>query len=169
MNVKQSTIEALYEIIGECFKLNRWLDRWVSVLGVKFAMNNTAKLLHQGVAHFYPSFSDKIGESCLERYNIMVEYASTPEGKEDYDDPTQMFQMLEDKIVTFQNMFMAAEKVAWANDDLQVFGELNNLMLELNPITEQVVLLNDKAGIYHGNFASLDADIEENFWMLGEN
>ena len=54
MIVTQPTIDAVTELIGDCFKMNRHLDRLVSVLGVEFAYNNTANLVHQGIAHYYP-------------------------------------------------------------------------------------------------------------------
>src|SRR5574344_704082 len=84
MIVTQATIDAVTELIGECFKMNRHLDRLVSVLGVEFAYNNTADLVHQGIAHYYPMLADSLGEKCLERYNVPVYYAATPEGGQDF-------------------------------------------------------------------------------------
>ena len=68
----QDTIDILYDLIKACFIMNRKLDRQVSVLGSQFAMNNTAKLCHLNIAHYFPSLSDKIGEQCLERYKKTV-------------------------------------------------------------------------------------------------
>ena len=84
MIVTQATIDAVTELIGDCFKMNRHLDRLVSVLGVEFAYNNTASLVHRGIAHYYPMLADSLGERCLERYNIPVYSAATPEGGLDY-------------------------------------------------------------------------------------
>ena len=53
--VSKSTQEALMEFIKQCFMMNRFLDRAVSVLGVKFAMNQVADLQHHGLAHAYPN------------------------------------------------------------------------------------------------------------------
>lgn len=58
MNVSENTINILYQLIEQCFVENRVLDRAVSVLGVEFAMNNTASLVHQHMAHLYPMISD---------------------------------------------------------------------------------------------------------------
>lgn len=164
MNVQQGTIDALYEIIGECFKYNRWLDRFVSVMGVQFAMNKTSGLIHQNIAHYFPKVSDTIGEKCLENYNITVEYASTPEGKENYLDPKDMFEQLESKIIDFQNMLIKVVNIAQDNKDIQVYADLLDVIKDFNKIVGQVILLNDKAKVYP-NMMSFDHDIDS-FWIL---
>ena len=72
MIVSEATQRALTEIIGQCFRENRYLDRMVSIIGVKFAYNTTADLIHHGMAHYFPALADIIGEKCLERYNILI-------------------------------------------------------------------------------------------------
>ena len=167
MNVSQNTQNALMEIIKQCFTENRFFDRFVSVLGVKFACNNMAELIHQNIAHYFPNLSDQIGELCLERYNISVEYGATPEGKEDYNSVTEMMQVLEDRIIDFQNMLIAVEKIAFENNDLQVFADLSNLMVGYSPIVEQAILLNDKMGYYgEDRIMAMDKDIRDSFWIL---
>ena len=166
MNVSESTVQTLYEIIKECFSYNRWMDRCVSVLGVKFACPNVAKKLHTNVAHYFPQLSYKIGESCLERYNYTVEYGATPEGKEDYNSVVDMIQQMEDKIILFQNMYMGAMKIAFQNGDLQVYTELAELLKGYNNIVEQIILLNDKVGFYGDNdIMGFDHDVAT-FWNL---
>lgn len=167
MNVSQNTQEALMEIIKQCFIENRYFDRLVSVLGVKFACNNMANLIHQNIAHYFPSLSDQIGELCLERYNISVEYGATPEGKQDYNSVTEIMQNIEDRIIDFQNMFIGVEKIAFENNDLQVFADLSNLMVGYSPIVEQAILLNDKMGYYgEDRIMAMDKDIRDSFWIL---
>lgn len=169
MNVSQSTIGALYELIKRCFSENRWTDRFVSVLGVKFACNQSANLIHHAIAHAYPQLSDLIGELCLERYNIAVEYGATPEGKQDYNTVTEMMKELMERSIEFQNMFIGVMKIAWENNDLQVYSNLTLLLTKYNYIVEQVILLNDKIGFYgEENFIKFDHDIDT-FWLLSEN
>lgn len=166
MNVNESTVQSLYELISECFKYNRWMDRLVSVLGVKFACPNVAKRLHKNIAHYFPQLSDSVGETCLERYNYTVEYGATPEGKEDYDSVVDMIQQMEDKIILFQNLFMGVMKIAFQNGDIQVYTELVELLKGYNNIVEQVILLNDKVGFYGDDcIMAFDHDIET-FWNL---
>ena len=167
MIVTQNTINAVTELIGECFKMNRHLDRLVSVLGTKFAYNQTANLVHHGIAHFYPALSDKIGELTLERYNIPVFYAATPEGGQDYSSVIEIIKDLEKVNIEFQAMMVGCCKVAFENNDIHVYAELLDLLEDVNKIVEQVILLSDKIDVYKDN-PSYDHNISS-FWVLGEN
>lgn len=167
MLVREDTISILYKLIEECFKKNRALDRLVSVLGVKFAMNNTAKLCHEHISHMFPQLSDKIGELCLERYNVTVEYGSTPSAKEDYNTPNEIIYKIKSEVLEFHEMLMGAVKITFENSDIQVFSDLSELLREYNFVVEQVILLEDKVELYNGNFASYDAHIGSHFWILG--
>lgn len=165
MLVTQNTINAVTELIGECFKMNRHLDRLVSVLGVKFAYNQTANLVHHGIAHYYPALSDKIGELTLERYNIPVYYAATPEGGQDYSSVTEIIKDLEKVNIDFQAMMMGCAKIAFDNNDIHVYADLLDLLEDVNEIVEQVILLSDKIDIY-GDNPNFDAHVKD-FWVLG--
>ena len=99
MNINQRTIDALYELVNQCFQMNRFCDSLVSVLGVKFAMNQTADKIHKnGICHYFPSLSDSIGDACLERYNIIVKYGATKEELSDYDSVMEMIEKLEERL-----------------------------------------------------------------------
>lgn len=168
MNVSQETINILYELIKQCFEENRWFDRVVSVIGVKFAMNNTSKLIHKNIAHLFPQISDQIGEKCLERYNIDVKYGSTKEGTQDYNSPKEIIQEVENHCIDFQNMLIGAVTKAQENGDLQIYVDLLDILKDFNSVVEQVILLNDKVVLYEEDFANYDAHIEDKFWILGE-
>ena len=167
MNVTEKTIEALYALITECFKQNRFLDRFVSVLGVEFACNQAANLIHHNIAHYFPVLSDNVGERTLERYNITVKYGATPAGEQEYTSVTEMMQILEDDMIAFQNIYMGVMKIAWNNDDLQVYTDLGDLLEGVNRMVEQAILLNDKIKYYgEDKIMSFDHDIDK-FWILG--
>ena len=167
MIVTQATIDAVTELISDCFKMNRHLDRLVSVLGVEFAYNNTANLVHQGIAHYYPMLADSLGERCLERYNIPVYYASTPEGGQDYTSVTEIIKDLEKVNIEFQTKMMGCCKVAFENNDIHVYAELLDLLEDVNKIVEQAILLSDKIDVYKDN-PSYDNHVT-GFWILGED
>lgn len=167
MLVTQNTVNAIMELIGECFKMNRHLDRMVSILGVKFAYNQTANLVHHNIAHYYPALSDLIGEKCLERYNIPVYYAATPEGGQDYNSVIEIIKDLEKVNIDFQAMMMGCAKIAFENNDIHVYADLLDLLEDVNQIIEQVILMSDKIDIY-GNSPAYDHDIPD-FWILGED
>ena len=167
MLVTQNTVNAITELIGECFRLNRVLDRCVSVLGTKFAFNQSSKLIHKGLAHYFPVLSDEIGETTLEYYNISVEYPATPEGKKDYSSVTEIIKEIEKEIVGFQGMMIGCSKIAFENNDIHVYAELMKLLREVDKVVSQAILLSDKIDIY-GNSYAYDHDIPD-FWILGEN
>ena len=166
MIINESTINALYELISECFKYNRRLDRNVSLLNTKFAMNNTSKLCHKEIAHMFPKLADNLGELCLERYNIDVEYGETPEAKFNHASAEDIIKMINEDIIDFQNMFIGCAIIAQKNQDLQVYTDLLELLKDYNKIVEQTILMVDKLELYGDSLSSYDAHIKEHFWIL---
>ena len=167
MIVSIKTQEAVMALIAKCFEENRWADRAVSVLGVKFACNQSSKLLHQYVAHLYPDISDQLGEKCLERYNISVVYGETPKGAEEYNNVSAIINGFRDRAIDFQSMLIAASKIAFAQDDIHVFSDIIDILKDFNKVVEQLILLSDKIGFYGSDAMSFDHDITD-FWILGE-
>lgn len=168
MLVSENTQKALIEIIGKCFNENRFFDRGVSILGVKFAYNNTAELIHEGIAHLFPAISDEIGKKTLERYNIPVFYPATPEGGKDYNSVTDIIKDLEQHVIDFQINLMGVCKIAQDNNDIHVYVDMLDILEDFNKVVEQMILLSDKIDAYNGSI-SFDAHIKEHFWILGEN
>ena len=167
MLVTENTQKVLIEMIGKCFAENRYTDRLVSVLGVKFAYNNTADLIHQHIAHMYPALADTIGEKTLERYNIPVFYPATPEGGRDYNSVVDIIKDLEERTIDFQIALMGACKIAQDNGDIHVYADLLDMLEDYNEVVEQVILLSDKIDAYNGSI-SFDAHVGEHFWILGK-
>lgn len=167
MLVTENTQKVLIELIGKCFAENRYTDRLVSVLGVKFAYNNTADLIHQHIAHMYPALADEIGEKTLERYNIPVFYPATPEGGKDYNSVVDIIKDLEERTIDFQIALMGACKIAQENGDIHVYADLLDMLEDYNKVVEQAILLSDKIDAYNGSI-SFDAHIDEHFWILGK-
>lgn len=166
--VTESTIKALYELISQCFYNNRKLDRMVSILSTKFAMNQTADRIHHSIAHWFPALSDIIGERCLERYNIAVVYGETPSGAEDYGRASDIIAEVERRVIDFQTMFMGVCKIALDNNDIHVYADLLDMLEDVNEVVEQVILLNDKMALYgEDRIGAYDHDAPD-FWILKE-
>ena len=164
MIVSKPTQDALMELIKQCFVENRKFDRMVSVLGVKFACNHSADLIHHGIAHYYPALSDSIGELCLERYNIPVVYGETPSGAEDFGSVKEIIFSMRDRSIEFQTMFMGACRIALNNNDFHVYTDLSDLLADYNRIVDQTILLADKIEAYPSAM-SFDHDVKT-FWKL---
>ena len=168
MIVSNNTQSALMELIKQCFILNRAMDRCVSVLGVKFACNKSANLIHHGIAHWPLSLADEIGSKCLERYNISVLYGETPSGIENYNRASDIIAEVERRVIDFQTMFMGVCKIALDNNDIHVYADLLDMLEDVNEVVEQVVLLNDKMALYgEDRIMAYDHDIDH-FWILKE-
>ena len=165
MLVTENTQKVLTELIGKCFAENRYTDRLVSVLGVKFAYNNTADLIHQYIAHMYPALADTIGEKTLERYNIPVFYPATPEGGRDYNSVVDIIKDLEERTIDFQIALMGACKIAQDNGDIHVYADLLDMLEDYNEVVEQAILLSDKIDVY-GTDPSFDQHVRTGFWLL---
>lgn len=167
MIVSERTQEAILELIAKCFEENRWADRAVSVLGVQFACNQTANLLHHHIAHLYPAISDQIGEKCLERYNIPIIYGATPKGDENYSSVREIIDNFKDRAIDFQSMLIMASQIAFTQNDIHIFVDINEILKDFNNIVEQLILLSDKIVNYGNNIMAFDHDITD-FWILGE-
>ena len=166
MIVSKPTQDALMGLIKQCFVENRKFDRMVSVLGVKFAMNKASGLIHHGMAHYFPVLSDKIGELCLERYNISVLYGETPSGVEDYAQATDIIHEIERRTLEFQTIMMGCAKIAFDNNDIHVYADLLDLLEGVNELVEQAILLSDKIDYYGENrIQAFDHDVDH-FWVL---
>ena len=166
MIVTQKTQDAVEQLIGQAFFMNRKIDRMVSVLGVKFAYNNTANLIHLNIAHYFPILADILGEKCLARYNIPVYYPATPDGKEDYQSVSDIIHRLKELLLEYQTMLMGACKVAMSNNDIHVYADLLDVLEDYNKFPEQGILLADKIALYDDN-PSYDIHVYK-FWILGE-
>ena len=165
--VSKSTQEALMEFVKQCFAMNRFLDRAVSVLGVKFAMNQLADLVHHGLAHAYPNLGDICGEKCLEAYNISVIYGETPKGDEDYSTVSECIRAINKRTIDFQTLTMGVCKIAYNNNDLQVYADMLDILKKVNEYVTQTILLEDKIEVYGNNIAAYDHDVKD-FWILKE-
>lgn len=158
MNVSESTIKALHELNGECFKLNRFWDATVSILGVTYVCPTASKLIHEHIAHWYPHVADMINERCLENFNIVAYYPATPAGDVAYSNLQDMMAQMLEKTLTFQNKVMAVRQIAVENGDLLVAVELDRVLLMVNEQFAQMLLINDKAEQYGEDYTSFDKD-----------
>lgn len=166
MIVSENTIQAVTDLIRMCFEQNRAFDRMVSVLGVDFACNNSAELIHKNIAHAFPALADDFGAKCLERYNISVKYGETPAAEKDYSSVEEIIAEMRDRSLDFQIALMGACKISFENNDIHVYSDLLDILRGYNDIVEQLILLYDKIKAYGNNVMAFDHDIAM-FWVMG--
>ena len=159
----------LFEIIGECFAINRMLDRGMSLLDTKFAMKNTAALLHPGLAHVFlgSKFADGIGDYIGSRNNL-VYYPATPIGDKDYIAPLEFVKDFYTHMINLQTMTYDAidEAVEEGDYSTKVFldGFLKNIV-EYTDIAQTLIDVFNSYGFSSVNLQLLDANIDKHIHL----
>ena len=159
----------LCEIIGECFATNRMLDRGMSLLDTKFAMKNTAALLHPGLAHVFlgSKFADGIGDYIGSRNNL-VYYPATPIGDKDYIAPLEFVKDFYAHMINLQTMTYDAidEAVEEGDYSTKVFldGFLKNIV-EYTDIAQTLIDVFNSYGFSSVNLQLLDANIDKHIHL----
>ena len=157
------------EIIGECFAINRMLDRGMSLLDTKFAMKNTAALLHPGLAHVFlgSKFADGIGDYIGSRNNL-VYYPATPIGDKDYIAPLEFVKDFYTHMINLQTMTYDAidEAVEEGDYSTKVFldGFLKNIV-EYTDIAQTLIDVFNSYGFSSVNLQLLDANIDKHIHL----
>ena len=159
----------LCAIIGECFAINRMLDRGMSLLDTKFAMKNTAALLHPGLAHVFlgSKFADGIGDYIGSRNNL-VYYPATPIGDKDYIAPLEFVKDFYTHMINLQTMTYDAidEAVEEGDYSTKVFldGFLKNIV-EYTDIAQTLIDVFNSYGFSSVNLQLLDANIDKHIHL----
>jgi hypothetical protein len=153
----------LDEIVTMCFLGNRIMDRGMSILGVKFAMNKTESLLHSKLAHLFPVLADDVSGYQGNRNNFTV-YGVTPEAKDDYKNPLEFFEKILDYMVDLESLVEEVYNIA-KDEDFTTASFLQSFILKLIPVSSQCLLLVDKMEMYKDDIVGFDRDID-NFVIL---
>lgn len=154
---------ALEEIVTKCFYNNRMLDRIVSVLSVKFVMPVTGDIIHHRLAHLYPNIADLVSDYMAERNSTTI-YGATPVGDQNYDSPMDCFNYMLELNLDLENIVKKAIKISDDNGDYTTKVFLDSFLRKLILITDDILLLVDKAEMYgssHMSWMKYDNDIED--------
>lgn len=166
-NVTENTVNALQEMVDRSFIMTAIIDRMQSVLDAKLAYNNTANLLHHGMAHRYSGyFGDAIADLGLQGYDISVNYGNVPPMKQEYATAKDLLYVLREKVFDYQNALNMCYKIALDNMDIHIAADLIEIIKNHNEVVRQVILLCNKVDAY-GTDMSFDAHIHD-FWILDE-
>ena len=136
----------LDEIVTKCFEGNRIMDRGMSVLNIKFVMNRTVKFLHPKLAHLFPLLGDKVSDYQGSRNNLTF-YGITPADGTDYNTVLEFFERSLEYMQDLESLVAEALNLAREEDET-TYVFLEHFLRKLIPITEQCLLLVDKAKLY---------------------
>lgn len=138
MQLISNTInEQLNALIGQCFSMNRMLDRGMSLLKVRWKMPRTSDILHEEVAHAYPAekFADGISDYQASRGNETI-YPATPIGNKNYDTPLEFFKEYFQENIKLENMIKDVMDMAEEQGDYTTKVFLESLLNNLAPFTD---------------------------------
>lgn len=155
----------LDNLVGKCFAINRMLDRGVSILSIKFKMIQASEIIHQKIAHVYPSdvFADSISTYQGERGMLTI-YPFTPVGDKDYSSPLDFIKDYYKENIELQDMICDTidKSIEIGDHTTKVF--LDGLLNRLSKYTSLSINLVDLFESYgNGNFQlqALDSAIKD--------
>lgn len=163
MLISQETSEAIDELVGAFFDLNRTTDRMVTVMQNVFAMPNAADIIHHRIAHLYPLVADLFTE-IKDRYNLTSVYPETHRDSRDYSNLEEMFVTLLRENEEVYKMIKMLDDIAHRNGDFMVHADLVGIMQKFNILFGQIVTLRDKAVQMPTNYDDFDRHIES--WKI---
>ena len=156
--------KTLDELVTECFAINRFLDRGMSILSVKFHMKKTESILHPHIAHAFPGdlFADGIS-GYKDSRDCLTVYGATPMDDSDYDTPLDFINEFYGKILKLQSDVYDATEEAIEEGDHTTKVFLDGLTNNVAKFTEQAQTLVDLFEDYGSgsvNLQLLDSNIE---------
>lgn len=160
--LSDETKEAIEVVSKQCFQLNRFWDRAVSVLNVDFSMPRTSEILHKNLAHKFPLLADDVN-SILDKYNIKIDYAQTDADSSEYSSITDLFRQGLREILKLRLLAMEAKDVMVTNGDGDAAPQMDAFLVKLSDYIAQCITLKDKAVSYNGDAARFDRDIDKFF------
>jgi len=148
----------LDEIVTKCFEGNRIADRAMSVLNIKFVMNKTEEILHEKLAHLYPQLADRVSTYQSSRNNLTF-YGMTPADNSDYTSPLEFFEKMVNYMIELESLIGEGVELS-RSEDTSTYAFLLSFTGDVGKVTEQCLLLLDKAEQYKDKWESFDQRIE---------
>ena len=159
MLISNKTSEALDELTGAYFDLNRTFDRAVSIMANVWAMPNAANIVHHKLAHLFPLLADKVTE-IKDKYNLSSVYPETHRDDRTYANLEDMMSVLLKEMSDVYEMIKMIDGIVHENGDFMVHAELISIMKNHSIVFGQVVTLHDKSMQMPTDFDTYDRHID---------
>lgn len=144
MLISEKTSEALDELTGAYFDLNRTFDRAVSIMTNTWSMPNAANIIHHNLAHLFPLMADLVTE-IKDKYNLTSVYPETHRDARTYTNLEDMMTTLLKEISDVYEIIKMIDIISHENGDFMVHAELIDIMNKHSIVFGQVVTLRDKS------------------------
>lgn len=122
----------LDSLVTGAFLLNRVLDRMMSLFSVKFKLLNTSRILHKTLAHHFPLAGDEVSEFQDSRGMLTI-YGETPRADFDAITHIELFEMMLEEFVKYQDAIEDVIDYASTEKDLMTKNFLMKYLSEMNP------------------------------------
>lgn len=142
--------ESLEKVISHCFYANRIVDRICSVLSVSFVMPTTSNIIHHKLAHLYPVLADVISDY-MDSRDCTTIYGETVKGDQDYDNYLDCFNKILEINLELEKLTKDSIELAMKTGDFATKVYLEKFLLDIIPITKDILFLVDKAELYGDN------------------
>lgn len=138
----------LNTVVGKCFAINRMMDRGISLLGVRWNLECTAKAIHEPVAHKYSGeLADGVSTYQAKRGNETI-YPRTPDGNKDYKTPYDFFADYHSENIDLENLIKRTIQRADKDGDYTTKIFLDGMLTRVSDFTELSDRLVKLFGLY---------------------
>lgn len=163
MLISPKTNEQLTLIVGQCYKLNRVLDRIISVMSVNFSCVKSSDILHLQFSHKFPLLADFFYD-IQSSFNVLTDYPSTIADSSNYSSLEEIFQKVLDEVIELNDLITGCIVICHEESDFNVKSSLENFLANtFIKYIQQSIILRDKAKLYGEDVLGFDRDIKKFF------
>lgn len=160
MLISPRTNDQLNSIIGQCYQINRVLDRILSVLSVKFTCVKSVEILHGGFSHKFPLLGDFFYE-LQSSFDVLTDYPATISDSSDYNSLEEIFKRVLDEVIILNDLITGCIEICMEEGDYNIKSSLENfLATRYIKYINQSLILYDKSKLYGNDVLHFDRDIE---------
>jgi ferritin len=164
--ISETINESLNELVGQFFEGNRFLDRAMSQLSIKFTMSKTSKILHEALAHKMPLLADFLSNYQDSR-NALTIYPETFKDDTDYENPLAIFTKFLDYMISVERSIIEVIDLTKDENDYMTKVFLEKFLYHIHFYTNQALLLVDKSNMYgQDNKGLMDFDRDINDFIV---
>lgn len=144
MLLSEKTSQALDELVGACFDMNRTMDRMCSVMQNVFAMPQATEIIHHKLAHLWPLLADEIS-GFKDQYNVLTFYPETHGDNRIYTNMLDLTETMLKETTDIYQMIKMTYNIAKEEGDLNTCAMLMRFTRLISIVISQVITLRDKA------------------------
>lgn len=160
MFLSDKTSEALDELVGACFDMNRTMDRMCSVMQNVFTMPQATDIIHHKLAHLWPLLADEIS-GFKDQYNVLTYYPETHGDNRMYTNMLDLTETMLKETGEVYQMVKMTYGIAKDEGDLNACAMLMRFTRLISIVMSQIITLRDKAKEMPTDYDSYDAHIDD--------